>query len=87
MSGNEVSFSSSVPDMTNSENSASSNSSGEGGNRRLDRKMSSPHLSENIMRKIDRDPYDVYEHAKVLGTGSMVRYNVAFMFMRCVLEL
>ncbi len=33
-----------------------------------------PELGENMMRTIkDRDPYDVYVIAKLLGTGSMVR--------------
>jgi hypothetical protein len=36
--------------------------------------MSTPHLGENISRKIERDPYEVYEHTKVLGSGSMVGF-------------
>jgi calcium-dependent protein kinase len=42
----------------------------------LPKTISSPHLGENIMRKVDRDPYEVYEHAKVLGTGSMGSVNM-----------
>ena len=40
----------------------------------LSRKMSTPHLGENISRKIERDPYEDYEHTKVLGSGSMVGF-------------
>ncbi len=78
---------SSVPSMENSENSASStnssldvsaNANSNSSPRSLARKMSSPHLCENIMRKIERDPYEIYEHAKILGTGSMVRTNPAY---------
>lgn len=33
-----------------------------------------PQLGKNMMRSIkDRDPYEVYDIAKLLGTGSMVR--------------
>ncbi len=62
------------PDMANSDNSSSSGSSYNP--KDLIRGMSSPHLAENISRKIERDPYEVYEHAKVLGSGSMVSSKV-----------
>ena len=64
-----------LPGMVNSGSESSSNTSFEvsGG---LSSKMSSPSLSENIMRKVERDPYEVYQHAKVLGTGSMVSIMV-----------
>mmetsp|Transcript_17562 Transcript_17562/g.21453 ORF Transcript_17562/g.21453 Transcript_17562/m.21453 type:complete len:683 (+) Transcript_17562:151-2199(+) len=70
----ESSAGSSVPGLVDSsrdpyfdENSSHSSTFGTG----FLRSMSSPVLSENIMRRIERDPYEVYEEAKMLGTGSM----------------
>lgn len=65
-----------VPDLTNSDSSGSSRHSAMDttdtmGTTDLSRGMSSPRLAENISRKVERDPYEVYEHAKVLGSGSM----------------
>ena len=37
--------------------------------------VSTPSLGQNMMRRIYRDPYEMYEAVKVLGTGSMVRFN------------
>ncbi len=72
----DIMQSSSIPSMTTSENSEESSSSSNEMflSKGMSRKMSSPHLTENIMRKIERDPFEVYEYAKVLGTGSMVSY-------------
>ena len=77
---------STLPSMVNSDNSASSNSSEVEYRRSLSRKMSSPHLCENIMRQVERDPYEVYEHAKVLGTGSMVSREAMFTAFGCLVN-
>jgi len=39
--------------------------------------VAAPALGTNMMRKVcNRDPYDVYKPAKLLGTGSMVCRSV-----------
>jgi hypothetical protein len=38
----------------------------------IKRNVSIPSLGQNMMRRLQRDPYDIYEPVKVLGTGSMV---------------
>jgi calcium-dependent protein kinase len=59
----EAEMSSSLPpDITSSDNSSASHNSSS---------AAAPNLIGNITRKVDRDPYEVYEHAKVLGSGSM----------------
>lgn len=65
----------SMPSVTNSsEGSASlSNSSKEDdGFQKLHRTLSTTRIVENMSRRVERDPYDIYKHAKILGTGSMV---------------
>ena len=63
----EADMSSSLPpDITSSDNSSASHNSS----------SAAPNLIGNITRKVDRDPYEVYEHAKVLGSGSMVSHSI-----------
>lgn len=56
--------------MSYSENSSRSSSSAEN-NIQMQPKINSSQLCQNITRQINRDPYEVYQHAKVLGSGSM----------------
>ena len=48
--------------------------------------VSTPALGQNMMRRLHRDPYEIYEPVKVLGTGSMVRCD-CFMFQNISLKL
>jgi hypothetical protein len=68
-------LSAAIPSMTYSDNSSCSSGRNQKDSTTSNIALSTSRLSENIMRKIDRDPYEVYEHAKVLGTGSMVRHS------------
>jgi len=44
---------------------------------RKDTVVSTPMLGENMMRKlVNRDPYDIYQPVKLLGTGSMGSVNM-----------
>jgi len=38
--------------------------------------VSTPALGQNMMRRLHRDPYEIYEPVKVLGTGSMGYVNM-----------
>jgi hypothetical protein len=50
--------------------------------------VSTPSLGNNITRSLkDRDPYEIYEPVKMLGTGSMVRADHITVWLICTVHI